>query len=247
MEIYRIKDFLNNPAGKGNTLLNISLVKANFTDRYNKIVKLIKHRIFFVKDDIYFLINIPSSVDKVFYDILVKFTPDSKSPGISIADMNMQVFSNSPSWLYTYAYAYQKHDLFIKECRKKLSSQMLKDIAKVKNPYGMLSYDFSIFAALYYIVNNDYLNIEMLKNESLSEKRSLSYVLSLVQNADTLQKNRKLQKDYNKLEEEEKLKKSKNKISKFKEPTSDTTEDIKDIKKTKVIKSSKKVKKIKKI
>ena len=248
--MFYIKEFLNNPAGKGASILNISATKNDFIKRYDSIVKQIDHKVYFVKKDVYFLINIPSSVNGIKYDILVKFEPTSKSTGKTITDMSMQLFSNSPSFLYTYANAYDKQKLFIRACKRKLSSKMLNDIAKTKNPYGVLSYDFSIFAALYYIVSNDYLSFSTL--EPIAESVSLGDVLSSIKHADKLQKDRKLQKDYNKLmaEEEKKNQQKKIKYSSIQEKSeTHAINDVKDVKSTnttKKIKSTKKVKHVKK-
>lgn len=243
-----IKEFLNNPAGKGSTVLNINATKDKYIERYNLIRKKITHKTYFVKDIIYIIINIPSSVEGIMYDVVLKFENTKKSTGNTITDMNMQLFSNSPSFLYTYAYAYEKQKLFIKECKKKLSSKMLSDIAKTRNPYGVLSYDFSIFASLYYIVTNGYTNIEDLKTGDYV-KCNLPTVLHNIKDADVLQKNRKIQKDYNKMMEEEKLKKNKNKAvkeSKKDDRQEPTLKEVKNVKNTVRIKKSKYSKSIKK-
>lgn len=243
-----IKEFLNNPAGKGSAVLNINATKDKYIERYNLVRKKITHKTYFVKDIIYIIVNIPSSVEGIMYDVVLKFENTKKSTGDTITDMNMQLFSNSPSFLYTYAYAYEKQKLFIKECKKKLSSKMLSDIAKTRNPYGVLSYDFSIFASLYYIVTNGYTNIEDLKTGDYV-KCNLPTVLHNIKDADVLQKNRKIQKDYNKMMEEEKLKKSKNKAvkeSKKDDRQEPTLKEVKNVKNTVRIKKSKYSKSIKK-
>lgn len=243
-----IKEFLNNPAGKGSAVLNINATKDKYIERYNLVRKKITHKTYFVKDIIYIIVNIPSSVEGIMYDVVLKFENTKKSTGNTITDMNMQLFSNSPSFLYTYAYAYEKQKLFIKECKKKLSSKMLSDIAKTRNPYGVLSYDFSIFASLYYIVTNGYTNIEDLKTGDYV-KCNLPTVLHNIKDADVLQKNRKIQKDYNKMMEEEKLKKSKNKAvkeSKKDDRQEPTLKEVKNVKNTVRIKKSKYTKSIKK-
>ena len=125
---------------------------------------------------------------------------------------------------------------------------MLSDIAKTRNPYGVLSYDFSIFASLYYIVTNGYTNIEDLKTGDYV-KCNLPTVLHNIKDADVLQKNRKIQKDYNKMMEEEKLKKSKNKAvkeSKKDDRQEPTLKEVKNVKNTVRIKKSKYSKSIQK-
>lgn len=246
---YYIKEFFNNPAGKGSAILNINATKAKFEDKYNIIHKKITHKTFAVKNDIYILVNIPSSVEGIMYDVLLKFEKNKKSLGTTILDMEMQLFSNSPSFLYTYANAYDKQKLFIRECKKKLSSKMLSDIAKTRNPYGVLSYDFSIYAALHYILSNGYTNIDDLKMNDFF-KCDLNTVLKYVKNAEVLQKNRKVQKDYNKMMEQEKLKKNKAKAIKIdseKEIKDSSLKEAKNVKNTVHIKKSKYAKKVKKV
>lgn len=246
---FYIKEFFNNPAGKGSAVLNINATKNKFQEKYNQIHKRISHKSFFVKDDIYILVNIPSSVEGIMYDVLMKFEKNKKSIGTTILDMEMQLFSNSPSFLYTYANAYDKQKLFIKECKKKLSPKMLSDIAKTRNPYGVLSYDFSIYSALWYILSNGYTNIDDLKMTD-NINCNLSTVLKYVKDAELLQKNRKVQKDYNKMVEQEKLKKNKNKAIKGnKELPKDepALKEVKSVKNTVHIKKSKYSKSVKKI
>ena len=248
MDFY-IKEFFNNPAGKGSAVLNINATKNKFQEKYNQIHKRISHKSFFVKDDIYILVNIPSSVEGIMYDVLMKFEKNKKSIGTTILDMEMRLFSNSPSFLYTYANAYDKQKLFIKECKKKLSPKMLSDIAKTRNPYGVLSYDFSIYSALWYVLSNGYTNIDDLKMTD-NINCNLSTVLNYVKDAELLQKNRKVQKDYNKMVEQEKLKKNKNKAIKGnKELPKDepALKEVKSVKNTVHIKKSKYSKSIKKI
>lgn len=250
MDIY-IKEFLNNPAGKGSAVLNIKATKDKYQAKYDEICKQISHKTYIVGKKYYIVVEIPSSVKGIFYDVLLEFEPTKNSTGKSISDMKMRVFSNSPSFLYTFANAYNKQKIFIKECKGKLSTKMLSDIAKTRNPYGVLSYDFSVFAALFYIVNNGYTNITDLETLGI-KKASMSGVLDNIKNADKLQKTRKEQKAANKLEEEElmKIKKDKIKHVSSKKPQEDKPDKIKEVGKVKNlhrIKSSRNVKKVKKI
>lgn len=241
-----VQDFLNNPSGKGNAVLNIKTIQSNYIEKYNKIANLIKYQIFLINSDIYFLINIPSSVNGIYYDIVVKFKKTSKSAGNSILDMDFQVFSNSPSFLYTYAYAYEKHGLFIKEFKRKMSSQMIKKVAETRNPYAMLSYDFSIFASLYFIIKNDYTSMDTINR--MASKINLHKLLDLVKNADALQKDRKNQKAINKELEKKALNEKKKHVRIGKEESDEqNTGNVRHVKSVKNVKKSKTVKKTKKI
>ena len=126
---------------------------------------------------------------------------------------------------------------------------MLSDLAETRNPYGVLSYDFSVYAALNYILNNGYTNIDDLKMGDYI-KCDLGKVLKFVKDAEALQKSRKVQKDYNKMMEQEKLKQNKAKAingNSEREHTDPSLKEVKNVKNTIHIKKSKYGKKVKKI
>lgn len=234
-----LTEFFNNPMGKGSAVLNIKTIKENFDKKYDKIYKDINHKTFFIKKNIYISINIPSSVKGIFYDVVIKFIPNKNSTGISVTDMDYQFFSNSPSFLYTYANAYAKKKLLIRELDKKLSKEMIKQIATTRNPYSVISYDYTIYCALKYILINGYDKISALKINCI-ESSNTSQLLKSIQNWEVLQKNRSMQKNLNKIEELENIEDKKNKIK-----NADKT--IKKVKNTKSKIKTQKVSKVKKV
>lgn len=239
-----LTEFFNNPMGKGSAALNIKAIKEKYDERYNNFYKDITHQSFFIKKNIYISVNIPSSVKGIFYDVVIKFTPNSKSAGSSVIDMDYQFFSNSPSFLYTYANAYSKKKLLIRELDRKLSREMIKDMAKTRNPYSIISYDYTIYCALKYILTNGFDKISVLKMEN-NKSSTMSDLYKSVQDWETLQKKRKLQKISNKIEEEEKLKNNHNQNNI--EIDDDSDNGVKRSPKTKKVKNTKNVAKIKKV
>lgn len=239
-----LTEFFNNPMGKGSAALNIKAIKEKYDERYNNFYKDITHQSFFIKKNIYISVNIPSSVKGIFYDVVIKFTPNSKSAGSSVIDMDYQFFSNSPSFLYTYANAYSKKKLLIRELDRKLSREMIKDMAKTRNPYSIISYDYTIYCALKYILINGFDKISVLKMKN-NKSSTMSDLYKSVQDWETLQKKRKLQKISNKIEEEEKLKNNHNQNNI--EIDDDSDNGVKRSPKTKKVKNTKNVAKIKKV
>lgn len=243
-----LTEFFNNPMGKGSAALNINAIKQKYDERYNSFYKDITHKSFFIKKDIYISINIPSSVKGIFYDVVIKFTPNNKSAGVSVIDMDYQFFSNSPSFLYTYANAYSKKKLLIRELDRKLSREMIKEMAKTRNPYSIISYDYTIYCALKYILINGFDKISVLKLEN-NKTSTISDLYKSVQNWETLQKKRKLQKISNKIEEEEKKMQKNIEITNNDNSDSSITKSpkVKKVKNTKSVAKNKKTKKVKKI
>ena len=157
-----IRDFYNNPAGKGVSVLNLTSAKKDFDRRYSENVKKIYYFVYQSKDIYYIHCKIPSSVNHIYYDTVVKFSPNNKSTGSTLLDMDVSFFSNSPSFLYTYANAYFKHKMFINELRKRLSSKILKTISEQKNPYQIVSYDYSIYFTVKFILDNGLTDIRYI-------------------------------------------------------------------------------------
>lgn len=228
-----LEQFYNNPSGKGNVALNISALQKSFSDRYAEVYQKISCKIFFVGNDCYYLVNIPSSVDGIFYDVVVMFEDFEKIGNIK--DTNIKLFSNSPSFVYTYANVYNKNKLLIDSLKKKIDKDTYKKAAYEKNPYHIVSYDFSIFCALKFIIIN---NIQPSKNVN---KIKLSTFVSLVKNFEDVQSDRSQKKQLQMLANAEK---------RTKHNSEKITKDATKVKKSKSItsiKSTKKVKSIKKV
>lgn len=249
-----IREFYNNPAGKGATFLNINAIKEKFIPRYNEIAKRVLCSSYLAPTGAVFIhVRIPSSVEGIHYDIVLTFKPNDKSTGVGVEGMDMQIFSNSPSFLYTYAFAYDKSGLLAKEFKKKISSQMFDEIAGAKNPYAILSYDFSVFAALHHVITNGYTNL--LNLQHIVGYKNFPELYKAVQHAESLRKNRKAQKDLNKLAKLQEMQRRKNAIKHPKnkdkgesdEPgvkQAPTTKNVKTTARTKTTKTTKKVKRI---
>lgn len=242
-----IKDFYNNPAGKGMTVLNLTSAKKDFDKRYSDNIKKIMHFIYKVKNVVYIHIKIPSSVNHIYYDVVVKFTPTSKSTGDTLNDMDIQLFSNSPSFIYTYAHAYFKHKLFIDELRKKLSSKILKTVSEQKNPYKIISYDYSIYFAVKFIIDNGLTDMRYIDDYMTSNKFADMY--KNISDWENIQLERSIEKkamDRAKREERELLKQQASHSDNFNNGKK-KNKNSNDVKQVKRVNSAKRIKRVKKI
>lgn len=146
-----IKEYLDNPFGKGSTFINKRVIYDNLMDRYKKLVN--KHKrftSFIYKEDsgYYCHIKIPSeSIDEMTYDVVV-FIRDSNY----IENAKFQVFSNCPSFVYTYAYVFNKRKLLIESLRGFYSNEVISQDPEIRNPSRILGYEKSIFYAFNYLI-----------------------------------------------------------------------------------------------
>lgn len=111
----------------------------------------------------YIHLVIPSETEREnTYDVIFEFTTNDKKlkDAASMVGYDVKVFSNSPSFAYTFAYVYLKNDLMIKSLSKKLGKEFVKISPDVRNRYQVVNYEKYIFFGAKYIMDSNILNKE---------------------------------------------------------------------------------------
>lgn len=162
-KLFTLTSFLNNPTGdSGSASQGRKLVFEDLENRFTALrraKKVFKHSIYKVGEDIFIKVEVPSeTIDDFGYDVVIKFKDVQKS-STSIVSNNIQVFSNSPSFVYSYAYTFNMFQLLIPELASKFDKQVLADLPKVRNPDAITFYEKTITMAMMYIRDNDLLKI----------------------------------------------------------------------------------------
>lgn len=175
-ELQTLKGFLDNPIGKGTSILpNRDLILNDFKRRHKSMLdkgKKFEVNVYHneVTDNYYFHVKVPSETDRVNdYDVVLQLSPTKISTGIIkpplIDKYEVRFFSNSPSFVYTYAHIMYSNDMMVKFLAKKYSRIVLKKEPVVKNPTGVILYEKSItFAILTVLSNPDYMSRTYLKS-----------------------------------------------------------------------------------
>lgn len=207
------KEYITNPSGIGTAVMSY---RKMYEDLYQGKWKLIMTRengkidytIYKTKDAFYFHIKIPSElVDKFYYDVVVKIKYDNTTANLENSEV--QFFSNDPSFNYTFAHAFAKHKLHIKELEPKMSKYALHNVAKEKNPQDTIGYVKSLYFA--YIVIKEKGLFNKLKVSMEAKQFIPKIFLSTIEDTDKKVKER--------TEAGEKLAKQKKKESKKATPT----------------------------
>ena len=176
--------YIANPMGEKNAVMsNREMYRGLYTEKLDKILLReagkIDYFLYNSNQDRYFIhIKIPDEVyPNFYYDTVIEFYTDDKEVKESklLKKYFVKFYSNDPSFVYTFAYAFISHDLFIKELLPKMSSQARKKPASVKNAGNNIGYVKSIYFA-YLIIKNRGLD-NKVQFESYSEKFS-SFKLS---------------------------------------------------------------------
>lgn len=164
-----IREYVDNPMGKGDS--SIPNRKQLIDSLELKYAKLIKHKGNDIKlhiyktgnkqDDIYFHLVIPTETERNnTYDVVFLFRDPGKAhrDELSISKYDVLVFSNSPSFAYTFAYVYNKHGLFIHSLAGKLGKEFMKNEPEVRNRYEIINYEKYVYFGARFILDSKRLN-----------------------------------------------------------------------------------------
>lgn len=109
------------------------------------------------EDNIDVHIKLMSKSMGIEYDIILEFLNIRKVDGDKVINgvfpdkTEMKVFSNSPEFVFTYAYAFNKKGYIIPRYRQYIGSKALNDAPKIKNPNSDIGMSTSIFYSLKYL------------------------------------------------------------------------------------------------
>lgn len=199
------EQYINNPMGVKNAVFSgREMYRSLYTEKLNTIlvreVGKVKYRLYKSKDRYFVYMKIPSEVvPDFYYDTVVEFYTDRSNAKSSktLKDYYVKFYSNDPSFVFTFAHAMLKNDLFIKELVPRMSKEAVKKVAKEKNPKMEIGYVKSIYFTYLLMKNYSLFNKIVFDNEA--EKLNLKELLSLIEHADDkIQKRQQAQKDINK-------------------------------------------------
>jgi len=215
------------PFGQGFSALSTRLLIEDLTKRFIAGVEnTIKIKAFKDKDVYFIWATIESKTndkyngtDNIHYDIVFQMIPpNSKSKqDLSIRDYDVKVYSNCPSFIYTFNFAYYKKNALINLPNGYYSKLALTMKPKVRNPLLLLGIDENIWFVVMYLDKHklfDRSNIDNLCNsDGLDWKQLLKYIVSQdtklqeLKNRHLRHANEKKIQDMNKREENKKKEK----------------------------------------
>lgn len=214
--------YIQNPLGKENAVFsNRNMYKELYINKLDKLLVReagkTTYKIYMDKgsNKYYVYFKIPSETLKDFYyDIVIEFYSENKASLLSrsLTDYKVKFYSNDPSFVFTFAFAFNKQNLIVDDLKSKLPSKCLKERAVEKNPKSLVGYVKTIYFA--YLLMNRYNLFNKITYEVTGFKYMKSGLLDQIMDA---QKKIDLR-----IEGEEELKK-KERIEKAKRHPSRTT------------------------
>lgn len=243
--------YIANPMGEKNAVYsNRELYRNLYREKLDKIlvreVGKVKYTLYRSKEDYFIHLKIPSEVvPNFYYDTVIQFYTDLPEVKASrtLSKYYIKFFSNDPSFVFTFAHAMLKNDLFIRDLVPRMSKEAVKKAAVEKNPKLEIGYVKSIYFA--YLLMRSYNLFDKIQYESYAEKYNQKDLLSKIDHSD-----KKIQDRQTKAGEMAKSKKAKKAKEKeeLRNPNISTattinTKNTSNIKTTKVVGSTKNTKK----
>ena len=140
------------------------LLAENYKQRFEKVMLRVNGKIdhnFYTDGDNYFiLLRVPSEVVPNFtYEVVFKFIPktgDAKHAK-DLKNYEVRFFSNDPAFTFTYAHTYIEYGLLVEELENKLSTEVIKQKPKERNPFGVVNFAKILYFGFLYIKQHGYL------------------------------------------------------------------------------------------
>ena len=134
-----INDYLQNPYGKGAafTGANAKELSRKMHEKYAALQKRFIHRIYMYHDNAIIHVVVPGSDPNISYDVVLEFKlNDLPKEAISVGELPFTVFSNCPSFIFTYANAFRNAHLTCQWLDTKLSKKARTNSATVRIVFG---------------------------------------------------------------------------------------------------------------
>ena len=172
-----IKSYLDNPMGKGVPIAgDLSVIKSNYLEQEEMIYITITNKWYEMKDkSLIAHVKIPSASKKnsnflVYYDVLLEFDITNCDKKVTISELPMRVYSNSPSFVFTYANVFYHKDYLCMWAKSKYNKEVFKSEPSQRNTYRLVGFEKSLYTACLYISKHDEMIISKIREKAIIQK-----------------------------------------------------------------------------
>lgn len=189
-----IKSYLDNPMGKGVPIAgDLSAIKANYLEQEETIYMTITNKWYELKDkSLIAHVKIPSASKKnsnlfVYYDVLLEFDITNCEKKVTLSELPMRVYSNSPSFVFTYANVFYHKDYLCMWAKSKYNKEVFKTEPSQRNTYGLVGFEKSLYTACLFVTRHDETIITKIREKAIIQKNYVD-ILKDTQSQDEVMK-----------------------------------------------------------
>jgi hypothetical protein len=177
--------------GKGSSvIMSRNYIIQDLDARYAKLID--KHGDFKVSivmhnHSYFYHIIIPSESDREnTYDVVIQFVDDDKnySNDRNIRRYIIKLFSNCPSFTFTYAYVYNEYNCLVPELQSKFNDDVLQNPPSTRNPGEIISFEKTTYFACKFLSNHKSMLDKTYIN--IHGSRNIRELIAKVRNTDTI-------------------------------------------------------------
>ena len=145
-----ISEYLKNPYGKGSAFSSNSKQKEDLDEQFKQLSDRILSKIYRYRDYVIYHVVIPSTKkDSVTYDVVIEVkTQELHTGAANLEDLNFKVFSNCPSFIFTYAHVFRANDMICDWLFSKYNHDVRIKAPTIRNQYGIIGLERSIYLSL---------------------------------------------------------------------------------------------------
>jgi hypothetical protein len=186
------------PFNKGFSALQIKLVMNDLVYRYTQNIReKMKIRVFQEHSDYFIYAKVPSESNSeypdsapIHYDVIIQLSPPNNAAKAldNIREYDAKVFSNIPSFVFTFNYIYHHKRALINLPYSYYTQRAILEKARVRNPLNLLGIDKSLWFAVYYLDEHRIFrrsNIDALVEDNLN-------LVTLLKDEEIMTQDRKL-------------------------------------------------------
>jgi len=152
-------EYVENPMGKGSMILPNTKMKQGFIETFQAINKTMKITWYTVMNTYIAKVSLPSTSASnkgagLDYDIVFQFKNASGLNKVAILNSEWSIYSNSPSFVYTYAHVFYKKKMICKWLENKLGRTIKTISPAIRNQYNVIGYERSLYLAALMVIQS---------------------------------------------------------------------------------------------
>lgn len=183
-------EYLANPYGRGSNVAPTTMIRDTVERELREdYPSPIVSSMFRTDNTLIFHCKLPSRTKmNIYYDVVVELdcTGIDEKSRLSISRLPFRVFSNSPSFYYTYAKVFEERNLFCTWLKKKYERVIMRKDPKVRNPSNIVGYERTIYTCMYFL-HHKYRNQTAANLLSTARRASYKDIAGNVQTQDTVE------------------------------------------------------------
>ena len=188
-----ILEYLTNPYGKGAAFGNVATQKQSYDEQFEKLQSKITHRIYLYRNRAIYHVVIPSQKEdsRNSYDVIIEIPfPEDTGSVVSLENRDITVFSNCPSFIFTYAHVFYSKGMLCKWLVDKYRMEVRRKLPIHTNQYNVIGFERSLYLAMKYLKVHGQLLSTTVRNSPI-RPHNYNEIARLVRTQDQIMANAK--------------------------------------------------------